>query len=80
MQPAMTTEDKMAKHGKKYKAALAKVDLDKEYSSRETKINFIPNSTHFFNVPFESTFSSSPLTIPIDFKPTLWQAAAVAIK
>ena len=25
----------MAKHGKKYKAALAKVDLDKEYSSRE---------------------------------------------
>ena len=25
----------MAKHGKKYKAALAKVDLDKEYSTRE---------------------------------------------
>ena len=34
MQPATTTEDKMAKHGKKYKAALAKVDLNKEYSSR----------------------------------------------
>ena len=25
----------MAKHGKKYMAALAKVDLDKEYSTRE---------------------------------------------
>ena len=25
----------MAKHGKKYKAALAKVDLEKEYSVRE---------------------------------------------
>ena len=25
----------MAKHGKKYKVALAKVDLDKEYSSRD---------------------------------------------
>jgi large subunit ribosomal protein L1 len=33
--PICTTEDKMAKHGKKYTAALAKVDLDKEYSARD---------------------------------------------
>ena len=26
----------MAKHGKKYKAALAKVDLNKEYTARES--------------------------------------------
>ena len=33
--PICTTEDKMTKHGKKYLAALAKVDLDKEYSPRD---------------------------------------------
>ncbi len=33
--PVITTEDKMAKHGKKYLAALAKIDIEKSYSPRE---------------------------------------------
>jgi large subunit ribosomal protein L1 len=33
--PACTTEDKMTKHGKKYTAAAAKVDIDKVYSAKE---------------------------------------------
>ncbi len=33
--PANTTEDKMPKPGKNYRAALAKVDLEKQYPPRE---------------------------------------------
>src|SRR5258708_29175409 len=32
---ACTTEDKMPKQGKKYRAALAKVDLEKQYQPKE---------------------------------------------
>ena len=43
----------MAKHGKKYMAALAKVDLDKEYSTREAVALAKETSTTKFNSTVE---------------------------
>jgi large subunit ribosomal protein L1 len=43
----------MAKHGKKYLAALAKVDLDKEYSTREAVVLAKETSTTKFNSTVE---------------------------
>ena len=43
----------MAKHGKKYLAALAKVDLDKEYSTREAVALAKETSTTKFNSTVE---------------------------
>jgi ribosomal protein L1 len=42
----------MAKHGKKYEAALAKVDLDKEYSVREAIA--LAKDTNINQVRFDS--------------------------
>ncbi len=55
--PACTTEDKMAKHGKKYMAALAKVDLDKEYSTARSSC--AREGNQHYQVRFNSGSSSA---------------------